>query len=153
MSRLQVENCLSRRRGSCSRLTPKSSRTSSASLEAAIRTHHKMVIRRYKPLFLRGIKKADFRSFLNILSARHYEAVTAGNVVGKTNLLLTRYVNRATSQVQHTVNFCAHRYRFPLYPPMTKDEWTAALRLSHMWVSKSCGQRRLRCLRPTQRWT
>jgi len=65
-----------------------------------------------KPLFLDGVKKADFRSFLNILSARHYEAVTAGNVVGKTNLLLTR---------------------FPLYPPMTKDEWIAALRLSHMW--------------------
>jgi len=65
-----------------------------------------------KPLFLDGIKKNDFRSFLQILSARHNEAVTAGGVTGKTSLLLTRS---------------------PLYPFMTTDAWISALHLSHMW--------------------
>ncbi len=50
-----------------------------------------------KPLFLDGIKKEDFRSFLTVLSARHYEAVTTGKVAGKTSLLLTRCVNHPIS--------------------------------------------------------
>lgn len=46
-----------------------------------------------KPLFLDGIKKSDFRAFLTVLCAHHYETVTAGKAAGATNLLLTRFVD------------------------------------------------------------
>ncbi|KLO04620.1 hypothetical protein SCHPADRAFT_896892 [Schizopora paradoxa] len=64
------------------------------------------------PLVLDGIKKEDFRAFLSVLSSLHYESMTKSEQTEKNVFIIAR---------------------LPLYKGLRKEDWIAALRLSHMW--------------------
>ncbi|KLO10758.1 hypothetical protein SCHPADRAFT_999369 [Schizopora paradoxa] len=78
-----------------------------------------------KPLYLEGVKKTDFRNFLQVLTALNYEDITPGKTRGKTYLMMSR---------------------FPLYHDLNTDDWIAVLRLATMWNFDNVRSKAMRVL-------